>query len=261
LGQNLTGFTAVITGASGGMGYEMAKALLSRGASVGVTSRAGAKLDKAFEELSKDGADALKIPMDVRNEQSVKQAAALFANKYDHLDLLVNNAGLGVGRVSTGSEMGEMPFYEIEVDAFRDVIETNLTGYFTVTKYFIPMMLRCGKGRIVNVSTSEPTKSMPGQIPYGPSRAGSDSLTLTIANELKDKGITVNILQPGGPVDTGLIPEHMREYFVTKLNLLKSTVLNDAILFLASDKALGITGQNIVGSKLDEWLIDNNITI
>jgi NAD(P)-dependent dehydrogenase (short-subunit alcohol dehydrogenase family) len=92
------------------------------------------------------------------------------------------------------------PFFQVDPDGFRDVVDTNFTGYFLAARGFAPMMVEQKKGRIVNISTSYTTMTKKGFVPYGPSRAGSEALSNVMSADLKDYGITVNVLLPGGPV-------------------------------------------------------------
>jgi gluconate 5-dehydrogenase len=255
---NLDGFTVIITGASGGLGFAMARALLQANASVAVTSRPGEKFEKSIAILEGEGLHPLAVPMDVRSEISINAAAAQILSHWDHVDMLVNNAGLGMGYVDPDFAVDPKPFYELNPNAFRDIVNTNFIGYFLVSREFVPLMVRRGKGRIVNISTSTATMTLRGMLPYGPSRMGAEAMSVIMTEELRDRGVTVNILIPGGPVDTGLIPDGMRDQFKQRVNLLSPDIMNEAILFLASPKAAGITGERITAKSFGEWLDSKN---
>ncbi|KPU45274.1 3-oxoacyl-[acyl-carrier-protein] reductase FabG [Oxobacter pfennigii] len=259
MNHKLTGFYAVITGASDGFGFEMSRTLLLNGATVAMASRPGEKLNVAAGRLQSEGLQAFALPMDVRSEQSVDEAVSWVKKNWGHIDLLVNNAGLGIGRVNPTTN--PKLFFEIDPDGFRDVVETNFTGYFLVARGFAPMMVARRKGRIVNVSTSHSTMVNKGQTPYGPSRAGAEALSNIMTAELSEYGITVNVLLPGGAADTGLIPEGLREEFRKRVNLLGPDVMNEAILFLASPLAEGMTGERIIAKDFHQWLQDKGIKI
>ena len=247
--KELAGFTALITGGSGGMGLEMAKALLTAGATVAVTARPGERLEKAAAELRALSPNSFAVPTDVRNEDSVRRLADWVGENLPYLDMLVNNAG--VGNNVTG-DTSEILFYELPMEAFRAVVETNFIGYYLTLRALAPLMVRRGKGRIVNVSTSDRTMTMKGMLPYGPSRAASDAMSYILAQELAPHGITVNILCPGGPTDTGMTTPEMRAALGDRL--LPPTVMNEAILYLASPEAEGLTGQKLVGRDFAAWL-------
>lgn len=255
---DLTGFKAVITGGSSGFGFEMAKTLMSNGASVAIAARAGAKLDNAYDELAGEGFDVYKLAMDVRSESSTDEAAAWVVNNWGRLDMLVNNAGIGMGAAGVDLRDGPIPFYEIPPSAFYDIVETNFIGYFLAARAFVPIMVRQGAGRLVNVSTSIPTMTMKGQLPYGPARAGAEAMAMIMAAELKDAGVMVNVILPGGASYTGLMPEHLRK-LPRSPGTLPASILNRVILFLASPAAGGIHGERIIGKSFDDWLAEKGL--
>ena len=241
---DLTGKIILVTGASGGMGYEMAKELLAHNATVIIASRQGLKLDNAYEELASSGGDVYSVPLDVRDENSIIEASKWFEENFDRLDMLVNNAGIGDN--APGMDKNN-EFFEIPTDTVRAIVETNFIGFFMVVSKFIPFMLENG-GNIVYVSTSDETMTHEGQLPYGPSKAGSEAMARIMSKELKNYGIDVNILCPGGFTDTGMAGEGVKEFFQkNNMPILKPTVMNKAILFLASDESNGITGEKIIG--------------
>ena len=252
---NLKGFKAVVTGGSSGLGFEMAKALLSHGATVAIAARLGDRLDRAYAALRDEGLDVHAIAMDVRSEESVNAAAAWVESSWGRLDMLVNNAGIGMGAADANFAKEPGAFYDVPVTAFYDIVETNFIGYFLVARAFVPIMVREKRGRLVNVSTSIPTMTARGQLPYGPARAGAEAMAMIMAAELSETGIMTNVILPGGATDTGLMPEHLREHFKSR-SLLKPDVLNDVILFLASPQSDGIYGERIIGRDFPQWLSD-----
>ena len=259
MAENLKEYVALITGGSSGMGFEMAKQLLSLGATVIITARSGSKLDNAKESLSAFG-DVYAIAMDVMSEESIANAAKWVEDNFDHLDMVVNNAGIG----SNAPGMKDLPadhhFYDIPVSTVKAVIDTNFIGYFIVASKFVPIMLKQGHGSLVYVSTSTNTMTRPGQLPYGPSKAGAEAMTTIMANELKDMGIMVNVICPGGFTDTGMAGEGVKEFFIkNNMPILQPTVMNKAISFLASPASAGITGEKLIGKDIDQWLADRGI--
>jgi len=252
----LDGLYAVITGASSGLGYAMAKALLEKGATVALSARPGKKLDNAVKALVQNGLDAYPLPMDVCNEDSVIEAVSWVREKWKRVDFLVNNAALMMHRIYPDFLTSPKPFYEIHPDVFRKIVDTNLTGYFIVAREFLPLMIEQNGGRIVNISTSFSTMNM--FAPYGPSRAGSEALSNIMTAELDKFGIMVNLLLPGGAVDTGGTLNDMRH--APPFKLLSPDIMADPIVFLASSLADGITGERIIAKEFDDWLLRNGIT-
>ena len=247
---DLDGVYAVVTGASSGLGLTMAKALLEKGATVALASRPGEKLDQAVKALMQKGLKAYALPVDVRSEDSVTEAVSWVREKWKRIDLLVNNAALMMHRIYPDFLTSPKPFYEIRPDDFRNMVDTNLTGYFLVARGFVPMMIDRNRGRIVNISTSYST--MNRFAPYGPSRAGSEALSTIMTAELEKFGIMVNVLLPGGAVDTGdLFKDANLEPHFT---LLSPDIMKDPIVFLASSLADGMTGERIIAKEFGEWL-------
>ena len=257
---DLEGFHAVITGGSNGLGFEMSKALLKHGATVALAARRGERLAKAYATLKGEGFNVYKLEMDVRSEGSIEAAANWISENWPRLDMVVNNAGLSQSRIGNTQAVAPVPFYEIPTDAFYDMIETNMIGYFLVARAFVPIMLKHGGGRLVNVSTGEGIMTAPGMLPYGPSRAGSDAISIIISKEMASQNISVNMLSPGGPVDTGFVTDEIRARF-SSLGLLKADCMNESILFLASDKAKGLKGEKITATQLHQWLKEKGIEI
>ena len=250
----LKGFTALVTGASSGLGFEMARTLLRAGATVVIAARAGERLESARASLAAEG-DAHAVAMDVRDEDSVEAAAARFRERFPRLDMVVNDAGIGNNAPGMEDLPPEHEFWEIPVKAVRAVLDTNLLGFFLVSRCFVPLMLRSGGGSLVYVSTSDATMTRPGQLPYGPSKAGAEAMAAILAQELRPKGIRVNVICPGGFTDTAMAPPGAKERFLKSgLPVLPPTVLNETILWLASPDAAGLTGEKLVGKDFSQWL-------
>lgn len=253
--NNLNGYVALITGGSSGMGFEMARQLLSEGATVVIAARGGVRLQTARNTLAACGYDVYALTMDVTKEESVAEAAKWFSERFDRLDMLVNNAGIGNNAPGMEKLSREHPFYEVPGSAVRAVLETNLLGYFLVTQQFLPIMLRQGQGRLLYVSTSDATMTRPGQIPYGPSKAGAEAMTAVMVQELRDTGVTVNIICPGGFTDTPMAGKGDKEFFQkNNMPILPPDVMNRAISFFASSQSNGIHGEKIVCKEFGSWL-------
>ncbi len=256
---DLKGYTALITGGASGMGYQMAKELLGHGATVVIAGRPGPRLDAAEAELKEVG-DAYAVALDVSDESSAEAAAKWFFGKFDHLDMLVNNAGIG----GNAPGMADLPqgyhFFDIPVSTVEAVLRTNTLGLFNVTSKFAPRMAERGSGTILYTSTSTETMTRPGQLPYGPSKAGAEAMLTIMAGEMAEFGVDVNVICPGGFTDTGMAAKGAKEFFEkNNMTVLQPTVMNRLILFLASDASRGITGEKFLGRTFDEWLEEHGI--
>lgn len=243
----------VVTGATSGLGLAMAKALAAAGASVLVTGRSEEKIRRAVEEIKPLNEQVRGIAMDVRSEPETENAARWVRDEWGALDVLINNAGIGMRTVNPSFLTRPEPFYKVSAEGFRNVIDTNLTGYFLVAKAFMPLFLENGRGKIINISMNHETMRRKGFIPYGPSRAGAESLSLIMAEDVREHNIDVNMLLPGGATETGMIPEEFKEEILQNFRLLSPDVMAAPIVFLASDESDGITGQRVAAIEFDEW--------
>jgi NAD(P)-dependent dehydrogenase (short-subunit alcohol dehydrogenase family) len=155
----------------------MASALAAAGATVALTGRSSARATAVAGELPR----AAGIELDVRDESSVARAVDEARSRLGGIDMLVNNAGIGMRTVNPRFMTHPQGFWEVPVSGLRAVIETNMTGYFLVAREVTPRMLAAGGGRIVNISVNHSTMPRAGFVPYGPSRAGSGALSRIMA--------------------------------------------------------------------------------
>jgi NAD(P)-dependent dehydrogenase (short-subunit alcohol dehydrogenase family) len=241
----------LVTGGTSGLGLAMASALATAGATVALTGRSGRHASSVAAELP----GAVGIELDVRDEASVAKAVDQAWSRLGAIDMLVNNAGIGMRTVNRRFMTHPQGFWEVPADGFRAVIETNLTGYFLVAREVTPRMLAAGGGRIVNISINESTMHRAGFVPYGPSRAGSDALSRVMAADLRHTGVTVNLLLPGGPTVTGMLP---LDAVPEGQEFLEPAVMGPPIVWLASDDAAGVHDERIVAAEFERWLRDRN---
>jgi len=241
----------LVTGGTSGLGLAMASALAAAGATVAVTGRSAARAAAVAAELP----GAVGIALDVRDERSVARAVDQAWSRLGGIDMLVNNAGIGMRTVNQRFMTHPQGFWETPVSSFRAVIETNLTGYFLVAREVTPRMLATGGGRIVNISVNHSTMHRAGFIPYGPSRAGSEALSRIMAADLRDTGVTVNLLLPGGATATGMLPPGA---IPEGHAFLEPSVMGPPIVWLASDEAAGVHDERIVAVEFERWRRDRN---
>ena len=239
--------TALVTGGTSGLGLAMAAALAEAGVRVAITGRSGERAAAAAAPLP----GAFGVAMDVRDHGSVASAVATAWSRLGGIDLLVNNAGIGMRTVNPRFLTEPRGFWTVSADGFRDVIATNLTGYFLVAREITPRMLDAGRGRIVNISVNLTTMTRAGFVPYGPSRAGAESLSRIMAADLRGTPLTVNMLLPGGATRTGMVPD---EHATGPRQLLEPQIMGPPIVWLASAEAAGVTDERIVATEFKEWL-------
>jgi NAD(P)-dependent dehydrogenase (short-subunit alcohol dehydrogenase family) len=244
---DLTGTRALVTGGTSGLGLAMARALAQAGATVLLTGRDAGRAEEAAARLPGAGG----LGLDVRDETSVASAVDRAWSRLGGLDLLVNNAGIGMRTVNPRFMIEPLGFWQVPADGFRAVIDTNLTGYFLVAREVVPRMLNAGGGRIVNISMNHETMTRKGFVPYGPSRAGAEALSRIMAADLRGTPVTVNMLLPGGATATGMLPAADRP---PGLRPLDPAVMGPPIVWLASSAADGVHDERVVATEFDEWL-------
>ncbi|EES40488.1 3-oxoacyl-[acyl-carrier-protein] reductase [Staphylococcus caprae M23864:W1] len=233
--------SALVTGASRGIGRSIALQLAEEGYNVAV-NYAGSK-DKAeavVEEIKAKGVDSFAIQANVANGDEVKAMIKEVVSQFGSVDVLVNNAGITRDNLL-------MRMKEQEWD---DVIDTNLKGVFNCIQKVTPQMLRQRGGSIINLSSVVGAVGNPGQANYVATKAGVVGLTKSAARELASRGITVNAVAPGFIVSdmTDALSDELKDQMLEQIPLARfgeDTDIANTVAFLASDKAKYITGQTI----------------
>lgn len=246
----LGGTRALVTGATSGLGLAMARALADAGARVAITSRDAERAGRAAEDL---GPAALGLELDARDKDAVAAGVAEVRERLGGIDLLVNNAGIGMRTVNPRFLSDPQPFWGVSPDGFRDVLETKVTGCFLMARAVVPLMLEQGGGRIVTISMNEGTMVRRGFVPYGPSGAAVEALSRVMAADLADSPVTVNMLLPGGRgTNTGMIPDEMPAE--ARERLLDPAIMGPPVVWLASPAATGVHDERIVAAEFEQWL-------
>ncbi|AJP65617.1 TPA: 3-oxoacyl-[acyl-carrier-protein] reductase [Staphylococcus aureus] len=233
--------SALVTGASRGIGRSIALQLAEEGYNVAV-NYAGSKekAEAVVEEIKAKGVDSFAIQANVADADDVKAMIKEVVSQFGSLDVLVNNAGITRDNLL-------MRMKEQEWD---DVIDTNLKGVFNCIQKATPQMLRQRSGAIINLSSVVGAVGNPGQANYVATKAGVIGLTKSAARELASRGITVNAVAPGFIVSdmTDALSDELKEQMLTQIPLARfgqDTDIANTVAFLASDKAKYITGQTI----------------
>jgi len=247
--SELGGTRALVTGATSGLGLAMARALVDAGARVAITSRDAERAGHVAADL---GPGALGVALDARDERAVAAGVAEVWERLGGIDLLVNNAGIGMRTVNPRFLSYPQPFWDVSPDGFRDVLETKLTGCFLTARAVVPLMLEQGGGRIVTISMSEATMVRRGFVPYGPSGAAVEALSRVMAADLADRTVTVNLLLPGGATDTGMVPDDTPTE--ARERLLDPAIMGPPIVWLASPAAAGVHDERIIAAGFEQWL-------
>jgi NAD(P)-dependent dehydrogenase (short-subunit alcohol dehydrogenase family) len=241
---------AIVTGGGRGLGRAMVLGLANAGIHVVATAaRERTEIEAVAEEVLQSCGESRVLPVvaDVTREDDCAAVVDAAVKRFGRLDILVNNAGRGMKYVSNEFLTEPTRFWEVASETWRLVIDTNVNGPFMMARHTVPVMLKAGWGRIVNVSVSQGTMRRRGFSPYGPSKAALESETIIWAQDLEGTGVTVNALLPGGATLTGMIPQTVSEK--AKSALLDPSIMVPPLLWLVSPEADGMTGRRLVATK------------
>jgi NAD(P)-dependent dehydrogenase (short-subunit alcohol dehydrogenase family) len=243
LDLNLKGRTALITGASRGLGKSMALALGSAGARLALVGRDAASLDRVAEETRRGGADAEPYRVDVTDEQQVQDLERRVLERFGPVHILINNAGINIRK--------NVP--EFTLQEWNSVIATNLTSAFLLCRSFVPHMQGQGYGRIINMTSIMSHVSLPGRAAYSASKAGLLGFTRALALELAPEGICVVAVSPGPFATEMNLPllndPEKNAQFTSSIPLGRWGKVEDIgqlALFLCSEHASFITGTDVL---------------
>jgi len=235
--------TAVITGASKGLGRAMALALAAEGARVALVSRDREKLTAVADEVTAAGGRATVFTADVTSEEDVRRVESEILAVYGKVNILINNAGVNVRK----------PVVDFTLQEWRLVMDTNVTAAFLMCRSFVPAMTGQGYGRILNMTSIMSHVSLPGRIAYSTSKTALLGMTRTLALELAPEQITVNGISPG-PFGTEMNKPLMENpeinaQFMASIPLGrwgKVEEIGQLALYLCSEDAGFITGTDIL---------------
>ena len=245
-GNDLQGKVAIITGAAGGFGRALVKAFVEHGIRVGAADIDASALKTMEAEYGRDRAMAL--PFDVSDPGACAVNVQRTADHFGGLHILVNNAAAGLALVAKDHFNRTVQIEEIDVPTWQKFIAVNLSGAFYLAKAAVPIFRKQRWGRIINVTTSFFTMLNPGFSPYGPAKAGLEAWSASLAGELKGSGITVNVVVPGGPADTPMVP---KESGFDRSTLIAPELMAPPMLFLCSEEGGSITGRRFLAREWD----------
>ena len=230
--------TALVTGASRGIGEAIARALAAEGANVAITGRSRAELETLQKEFSGMGIRCESIVADLAEKGAVEKIWSQATKAFGFIDILVNNAGISKDAL----------FLRVKPEMLNEMIDVNLKGAFFCTFHTARYMIKQRRGRIVTVSSIVGLGGNPGQSVYATTKAGLIGMMKSFSKELGPRGIRVNIIAPG-LVDTEMTEGIDREAIIKGIPLRKTGSPDEVagvILFLCSELSSYITGQVIV---------------
>jgi len=229
---------AIITGSGSGIGREMAAIFAREGAKMVIVDIDGESARVAAQEIGADGFETLAVEADISKPEQVDGMIRQTVERFGRLDVLVNNAGIGLNR----------PFLDTGLEEWERMLRVVLTGTFLCAQAAARVMVEQGAGRIVNVGSISGQRGAQGRAAYGAAKAGVMQLTRTMAVELAPRGVIVNAISPG-PVDTpqsrGTHTEATRQAYIDRLPIGRYGERSEvaaAALFLASDETNFVVG-------------------
>lgn len=234
---DLTGKTALVTGASGDIGGAIARALAAQGAVVAVSGTRRPALDALAAEL---GGKTVVLPCNLADPAAVESLAKEAEAALGSLDILVNNAGL----TRDGLVL------RMKDEDWQSVLDVNLTAAFRLSRAAVRGMMKRRFGRIVNITSIVGVTGNPGQVNYAASKAGMIGMTKALAQEVASRGITVNCIAPGFVTSamTDVLPDEQKAKLLTAIpqgRMGEPREIAAAAIYLASDEAAYVTGQTL----------------
>ncbi len=234
---DLTGKKAFVTGATGGIGEEIARALHAAGAIVGIHGTREEKLKELAAEL---GDRVMIFPANLGDRDAVKALAEKVEAEMEGLDILVNNAGITRDGL----------FVRMSDEDWDNVIEVNLTSVFRLTRELAYPMMRRKSGRIINITSIVGVTGNPGQANYCASKAGMIGMTKSLAQEIASRGVTVNCVAPGfiASAMTEKLNDKQKDAIMAAIPMKKMGAGSDiaaAVVYLSSDAGGYVTGQTL----------------
>jgi NAD(P)-dependent dehydrogenase (short-subunit alcohol dehydrogenase family) len=245
----VNGKVAIVTGAAGGFGRVLVRALLAEGAKVaaldvnenGLVALTKAPSDRGDERL------AAKVT-DISDYAACERAVKDTISGLGGLHIVINNGALGMNAIRADHMLNPVAIREITPQVWQQFVATNFTGAWNMTRAAIGHLLDQRWGRIINVTTSFFTMLRGGFHPYGPCKAGLEAMTSGHAKEFAGSGVTVNIVVPGGPADTPMVTDASG---FDRKDLIPPAVMAPPIVWLCSEAANGITGNRYVAAHWD----------
>ena len=238
---DLTGMTALVTGASGGIGSSIARALAQQGARLALSGSNGAKLRVFREQLIDElGGDHVEITCDLSNAEDVEKLVPAAVDTFGKLDILVNNAGITRDNLAIRMK-------DEEWDA---VIRVNLESTFRLMRAAARPMMKAKFGRIVTITSVVGLTGNPGQVNYAATKGGLVAMSKSLGQELASRGITVNCVAPGfiRTAMTDVLPDAQKEALNGRIPMGRMGEGEDigaAVAYLASREAGYVTGQTL----------------
>ncbi len=251
--SNVSGRTVLITGAACGIGRSLAIGLCEAGANLVLVDVAKDALREVAAEIERLGGRVHSSVTDISDAAAVEALREEAEDRFGGVDVLVNNAAIGPERNSPRYLIDKPKFWTTADELWLAMLRVNVFGAQLMSRVFVHGMLERKWGRIINITTSLDTMYRPGIGAYGPCKAALEAASRIMAQDLEGTGATANVLVPGGPVNTRMVPT---ECGLSQAELIQPEQMRDPLLWLCTDEANGINGVRIIAQK---WRSDQPI--
>jgi NAD(P)-dependent dehydrogenase (short-subunit alcohol dehydrogenase family) len=245
---------ALITGAGKGIGKTMALGLLAKGFRIAAVDRDAQSL-LALKHLVNQSEHAGRLEIFTEDLTHFEASALLgrIEETFGRVSILINNAGLGQGQIRSNYHQHPPKFYEVTPEQWLKAIAVNANAVFLLSQVVAKRMLGDGWGRIITVTTSLGTMLRGGYCPYGPTKAAAEGLSAVMASDLQGSGVTVNVLIPGGIVNTPMIPS---EAPFAREELIQPEAMLPPLYWLCSPQSDEVTGLRFLANRWDATLLE-----
>lgn len=254
--SSVTGKVCIVTGGPRGLGRAMTLALVNAGAKVVAPGHIEEDIPlieaDASAVMGNSGGEVYPLVVDLRKPDDCANIVETTLDKFGHIDVLMNNAGLGMRPFSENFMTDPVKFWEEDIAQVQATFDTNSMGPFNMARHAVPHMVKQGWGRVLNVTTSIGTMQRRGFFPYGPTKAALEAATYVWSQDLEGTGVTANVLIPGRAADTAIMPDAWREAGIDRTGKPPTdpAVMGPPILWFASSASDGFNGIRLAA---DEW--------
>jgi 3-oxoacyl-[acyl-carrier protein] reductase len=250
---NVASRTVLVTGAACGIGRALAIGLREAGAGLVLVDVAKDALREVTAQIESLGGRVYSSAMDISDAAAAEALREEAERRFGGVDVLVNNAAIGPERNSPRYLIDKPKFWSTHDELWLAMLRVNVFGAQLMSRVFVHGMLERKWGRIINITTSLDTMYRPGIGAYGPCKAALEAATRIMAQDLDGTGVTANVLVPGGPVNTAMVPA---ECGLSQADLIQPEQMCDPLLWLCTDDADNINGVRIIARK---WRSDQPI--
>jgi len=242
--------TAIVTGAASGIGRAMTLGLLDTALDVVAVDRTAAALQTLAGEARGKPGVIRTVHADLSEPAAFDRIVGTTLDDSGHIDILINNAGIGQASVRPDRRTNPIRFWEVTAEQWQRFVAVNATAPIMMARAVLPHMRASNRGRIITVTTSLGTMVRDGYLLYGASKAAAEAAMASLSADLKGSGVTCNVLVPGGVTNTGIVGDDAGD----RSKMLQPEIMVPPLLWLVSDAAAGVNGRRFIAADWDTAL-------